>query len=54
MEHLILKNPCTGCIIKIQKRSESNVLSKLSLKTVERRGYVNDGTQQLDEMTLDL
>ena len=29
MEHPILKNPIPGCIMKIQKRSESNVLSKL-------------------------
>ena len=29
MEHPILKNPGPGCMIKIQKRSESNVLSKL-------------------------
>ena len=29
MEHPILKSEQTGCIMKIQKRSESNVLSKL-------------------------
>ena len=39
--------------MKIQKRSESNVLSKLPFKTVESRGYANDGTQQLHEVTLD-
>ena len=53
MEHPILKNQQTRCIMKIQKRSESNVLSKLPFKTVESRGYVNDGTQQLHEITLD-
>ena len=36
MEHPILKNPIPGCIMKIQKRSESNVLSKLTpINTVE-------------------
>ena len=39
--------------MKIQKRSETNVLSKLPFKTVESRGYVNDGTQQFHEITLD-
>ena len=53
MEHPILQSKKFGCIIKIQKRSESNVLSKLPFKTVESRGYVNDGTQQLHEVTLD-
>ena len=52
MEHPILKKEQTGCIMKIQKRSESNVLSKLP-KITERRGYVNAGTQQLHEITLD-
>ena len=48
MEHPILKSEQTGCMMKIQKRSESNVLSKLSpIKTEESRGYVNAGTQQL-------
>ena len=35
--------------MKIQKRSESNVLSELH--STESRGYVNDGTQQLHEIT---
>ena len=36
MEHPILKNQDPRCIMKIQKRSESNVLSKLTpIKTVE-------------------
>ena len=33
--------------MKIQKRSESNVLSQLPFKTTESRGYVNGRTQQL-------
>ena len=45
MEHPILKMELSGCIMKIQKRSESNVLSKLHSE--ESRGYVNAGTQQL-------
>ena len=53
MEHPILQFFQSGCIMKIQKRSESNVLSKLPIKTVERRGYVNDGTQHEYGMTLD-
>ena len=40
-------------MMKVQKRSESNVLSKLPSKTVESRGYVNDGTRILKEITLD-
>ena len=48
MKYPILKSKKIGCIMKIQKRSESNVLSKLSpIKTEESRGYVNAGTQQL-------
>ena len=48
MEHPILQILRGGCNMKIQKRSESNVLSKLTpIKTEESRGYVNDGTQQL-------
>ena len=48
MENPILQNSKTLAIIKLQKRSESNVLSKLSpIKTEESRGYVNAGTQQL-------
>ena len=55
MEHPILKIPRTGCNMKIQKRSESNVLNKLTpIKTAERRGYVNDGTQHEYGITLDL
>ena len=53
MEYPILKKQDFGCIMKLQKRSESNVLSKLPFKTVECRGYVNDGTQQVHEITLD-
>ena len=54
MEHPILKNPLPRVIIKAQQRSESNVLSKLTpIKTVESRGYVNDGTQHEYGMTLD-
>ena len=54
MEHPILKKAKAGCMIKIQKRSESNVLSKPdSIKSVESRGYENAGTQQLHEITLD-
>ena len=38
MEHPILKNKISGCIMKIQKRSESNVLSKLSInKSIESK-----------------
>ena len=37
MEHPILKNPIPGCIIKIQKRSESNVLSKLPINKIYRK-----------------
>ena len=47
MEHPILKTGRSGSIIKVQKRSESNVLTKLPFKTIESRGYVNAGTQQL-------
>jgi hypothetical protein len=54
MEYSILKLPLPGVIIKIQKRSESNVLTNSPLKTIESRGYVNAGTQQLHEITLDL
>ena len=55
MEHPILKIPRAGCNMKIPKRSESNVLTKLTpFKTVERRGYVNDGTQHEYGITLDL
>jgi hypothetical protein len=46
MEYSILKISVFGVIIKIQKRSESNVLTKLPFKTIESRGYVNAGTQQ--------
>ena len=54
MEHPILQFFQSACIMKIQKRSESNVLSKLTpIKTVESRGYVNDGTQHEYGMTLD-
>ena len=54
MEHPILKNSVPGVIMKIQKRSESNVLDKLTpIKTVESRGYVNDGTQHEYGITLD-
>ena len=38
MEHPILKKEKTRCIMKIQKRSESNVLSKLSInKSIESK-----------------
>ena len=48
MEYPVLKKAVIGGIIKAQQRSESNVLSKLPpIKTEERRGYVNAGTQQL-------
>ena len=45
MEYPILQNSKTLAIIKLQKRSESNVLTHLHPK--ESRGYVNAGTQQL-------
>ena len=37
MEHPILHFLRTGCIMKIQKRSESNVLSKLPQKQIYRK-----------------
>ena len=37
MEHPILKNPIPGVIMNIQKRSESNVLSKLPQKQIYRK-----------------
>ena len=47
MEHPILQIFPVCAIIKIQKRSESNVLTKHPFKTVESRGYVNAGARQL-------
>ena len=37
MEHPNLKNAHSGVIIKIQKRSESNVLSKLPINQIYRK-----------------
>jgi hypothetical protein len=53
MDYSILKMSLSGVNIKIQKRV-SQCTNKLPLKAIESRGYVNDGTQQLHEITLDL
>ena len=37
MEHPILQFSRSGCIMKIQKRSESNVLSKLPINKIYRK-----------------
>ena len=47
MEHPILKKSGWLAIIKLQKRSESNVLINLTSNSVESRGYANDGTRQV-------
>ena len=52
MEHPILKTTQSGCIIKIQKRSESNVLSYLPRKTKKER-LTTYGTHLQWGMTFD-
>ena len=42
MEHPILKKSGWLAIIKLQKRSESNVLINLPPHSIESRGYAND------------
>ena len=52
MKYTILQKPSPGVMMISQKRSEPNVLS--SSQIFRMRGYANDGTQQLHEITLDL
>ncbi len=51
-EHSVLKNRPKGVIIKIQKRSESNVLT--SFLNLQKARLTTDGTHLLHEITPDL